>query len=165
MDNSLVGTNTQQTFLSYLNFNPGIRINYPAGWRKQEQSSGVGFVVAFISPREDLSDQFCENLNIFVESLPPQVTLEDYVQGCLQGMGQSPFQYLENVRTTLAGHPAYRLVYTGPLQLPVPLSGKYLQYLLVANSRGYVVTYTAELQQFDKFLPIIQQMSDSLEIK
>jgi len=157
---------SQQSFLPYLNFNQGIRINYPTGWTYREQSAPAGFAVGFISPREDLADQFCENLNIFIEPLPPGVTVDQYAQGCIQGMSQLPVQFLENARATVAGRPAYRMVYTGPLQFPgITLSAKYLQYLTVANSKGHVVTYTAEMKKFDKFLPRIQQMCDSLEIR
>lgn len=162
---ALAGASSQQPFLSYLNFNQGIRISYPPDWRKLDQSSPAGFIAVFGSPQEDISDRFSENLNIFIESIPPGLTLEQYAQGCMQGMSQQPIQFLENAQTTLAGRPAYRFVFIGPLQAPVPMSGKFLQHLIVANSKGYVVTYTAELQKYDKFLPVIQQMLNSLEIK
>ena len=163
---SLSGPINQPSFLQYLNFKQGIRISYPSGWTHREQIAPVGFAVIFNSPAEDLSDQFSENLNIFVEAMPPAVTVDQYAQGCLQGMGQMPIQFIENTRATLAGRPAYRWVYTGALQFPgITLSGKSMQYVTVANSKGYVVTYTAELKKFDKFLPLIQQMCDSLEIK
>jgi eukaryotic-like serine/threonine-protein kinase len=156
---------SQPPFLPYMNFSQGIRINYPPGWTHREQVAPVGFAVIFNSPAEDLADQFSENLSIFIEPLPPGVTAEQYTQACLQGMAQLPIQYLENTRSTLAGRPAYRLVYTGPLQFPgVTLSGKYMQYLTVAGSKGCVVTYTAELKKFDKFLPLIVEMCNSLEI-
>lgn len=157
---------SQQSFLPYLNFNQGIRINYPAGWTSQEQTAPAGFAVGFVSPPEDLNDQFMENLNIFIESLPSGMTADQYAQGCMQGLGQSPVQFLENGPATLAGRPAYRWIFTGALQFPgITLSGKSMQYVTAANSKGYVVTYTAEMKKFDKFLPVIQQMIDSLEIK
>ena len=165
MNDMPVGGISQQPFLSYLNFSQGIRVAYPAGWMKQDQTSPQGFIVFFASPQEDLSDRFSENVNIFVESIPPGMTLEQYAQGCLQGMAQQPIQFLEQVPTTIAGRKAYRFVFTGPLQAPVPMSGKYCQHLLVANSKGYVVTYTAELHKYDKFLPVIEHMLNSLEIK
>jgi hypothetical protein len=80
----------------------------------------------------------------------------------MQGPNQT---FLEKGPSTLAGRPAYRHVYTGPLPTPVPRSGKVMQYMVVTNSKAYVVTYTAELQKYDKFLPAMQQMVDSLEIK
>jgi eukaryotic-like serine/threonine-protein kinase len=165
MADTATGKSAQQPFLIYLNFDRGIKIAYPAGWTKQEQGVPAMFFVGFASPQEDPSDVFSENLNIVIEPLPPGMTLAQYVQGCLQGMSQSPFQYLEKGPATVSGRPAYRHVYTGPLPAPVPLSGKVMQYFIVANSKGYVITYTAELQKFDRFLPVIQQMADSLEIK
>ena len=152
-------------FLPYMNFKQGIRINYPPGWMHREQVAPVGFAVIFNSPQEEFADQFSENLNIFIESLPAGATVDQYAQACLNGMAQLPIQYLENARATIAGREAYRLVYTGPLALPgFTLSGKFLQYITVANSKGYVVTYTAEIKKFDKFLPLIVEMCNSLEI-
>lgn len=155
----------EQSFLNYLNLNRGIRLSYPASWEKREQNAAAGFAVGFLSPQEDPSDQFRENLTVVIEPIPPGTTLEQYVQGCLKGMSQYPFQFLEHAPSMVSGRQAYRHIYTGPLQTPVPLSGKWMQYVTVANSSGYVTTYTAELKKFDKFLPVIQSMIDSLEIK
>jgi len=162
MADTATGKGSQQPYLIYLNLDRGIKIAYPAGWTKQEQSMQNVFFVAFASPREDPSDVFLENLNVVVEALLPGTTLEQYIQNSMQGPNQT---FLEKGPATLAGRPAYRHVYTGPLPTPVPRSGKVMQWVVVANSKGYVVTYTAELQKYDKFLPVIQHMADSLEIK
>jgi eukaryotic-like serine/threonine-protein kinase len=162
MADTATGKGSQQPYLIYLNLDRGIKIAYPAGWTKQEQSIQNVFFVAFASPREDPSDVFLENLNVVVEALLPGTTLEQYIQNAMQGPNQT---FLEKGPATLAGRPAYCHVYTGPLPTPVPRSGKVMQWVVVANSKGYVVTYTAELQKYDKFLPVIQHMADSLEIK
>lgn len=120
-------------------------------------------MVIFLSPPEDAFDQFLENLNIVIEPLPPQMTLQEYVKICVQQMSQTPLQLQENGPATIAQREAYRCVYTGPL--PNQTAGEWMQYLIVANSKGYVVTYTAQLEKFDKFLPLIEQMVSSLEIQ
>jgi serine/threonine-protein kinase len=153
------------TFLSWTNFERGIRINYPAGWTYQEQSAAAGWMVGFLSPPEDENDRFSENVNLYVEPLPAGLGTEMYVQGCLQAMKQAPFRFLESAWCRVAGRRAYRHVYEGPLNTPIPLSGRYLQYFLVEHAQGYVVTYTAELQKFDRYLAAAEQMIASLEIR
>lgn len=154
-------------FLPYMNFEQGIRMNYPADWMKGEQPSPAGFVVFFASPPEGPGDLFRENVNLVVERTPVPMSTEQYARACLQGMAQSPIQFLEQGPVTLGGRSAYRMVYTGPIQGAnmMPLSGKFLQFLLAANSKGYVLTYTAEMQKYAKFLPLAEQIVHSFQIK
>jgi hypothetical protein len=157
----------QPPFISYMNFEQGIRMSYPADWINGEQPSPAGFVVFFASPQEGPGDLFRENVNLLIERTPVPMNTDQYTQACLQGMAQSPVRFLEQGPVTLDGRPAYRMVYTGPIQGAnmTTLSGKYLQFLLAANSKGYVLTYTAEMQKYDKFLPLVEQIVHSLQIK
>jgi len=159
------GPQSQAAFLPYMNFNQGIRINYPADWRQMEQEAPAGFVVSFFSPPESLTDRFSENINVVLEPLELDMTAYDYAQACLRGISNGPIQFVENSEATVAGRQGYRWVYTGPLAIPgYDISAKSMQCLTVSGRKGIVVTYTAEIDKYDKFLPIIQQMCDSLEI-
>jgi eukaryotic-like serine/threonine-protein kinase len=169
MDDAAIQVPGQQPFLSYLNLNLGLCVTYPAHWLKQEGPIATGFAVVFNSPAEGPSDRFSENVNVFAEPLPPSVTLDQYYQGCAQGANQQAVKFLERGPATISGRPAYRHVYTGaaPAFLPVPaaLSLQCLQYFIVSNSKGYVVTYTAESQKYNKFLPTVEQMLSTLQVK
>jgi serine/threonine-protein kinase len=160
-----VGTQVApRQFLNYLNFNQGLVLSYPANWTKQEQTDGTRFVVAFISPPESPTDSFKENLNIFVEPLPAPVTLEDYVQYTLQGYQQSPCQVMETGSTRVADLAAYKIIVQGPIPY-AGLQGKLLQVVTAKNRKAYAVTYTAESAKYDLFMPTIQRMLESLQIK
>ena len=169
MDNAAIQDSVQQPFLSYLNLNLGLCITYPASWLKQEGPIATGFAVVFNSPAENASDRFSENVNIFAEPLPPSVTLDQYYQDCVQGANAQSIKFLERGQATISGHPAYRHVYTGaaPPLLPMPAtpSLQCLQYFIVSNGKGYVVTYTAEAQKYSKFLPTVEQMLNTLQVK
>jgi hypothetical protein len=151
-------------FLPYVNLGQGIRIDYPAKWRHTEQNSPAGFMVGFISPQEDPSDTFCENINLYIQPIPPGMSLEQYVKANLDGMRQAPFVYQQNQKTSIAGFDAYRLIYTGPLS-GMGLSGKYMQFLFLSGTKGYVLTYTAQMGHFDTFLPTVEQMISTLAIR
>ena len=159
---------TAPPFLPYLNLQQGIHIDYPANWVKQEQNAPAGFILLFCSPRADYRDEFSENLNLVIEPLAPGISLDQYFRGTMAGFAQTPLRFIEEgAPATLGGYPAYRVMMTGPLQtaMGAPLSGKYLQLITVYNSRGYVLTYTAEMQKYDAYLPLVEHMIGSFEIR
>ena len=165
---SSFGTSFSQpeSFLVYANFSQGIKISYPATWRVQEKTDPAGFFVAFVSPAEDPADPFFENLGVVIVNLPQQVTLDAYVEFSLAQLQQFPLQLLESTRSTLGDMPAQRVLCAGPLPLPMgPFQGKYLGYWAVRGTKSVVATFTAQANKYEKFLPTIEQMVGSLEIR
>jgi hypothetical protein len=164
MDNAAIQDPSQQLFLSYLNLKRGICITYPSNWIKEEGPIATGFQVLFRSPLSG-------SVNVFVEPLSASATVEQYYQGCLIGESQQGVRptILEQGQAAISGQPALRRFYTGtaPSFLAVPATFKplYLQYFIVSGSKGYVVTYTATAQEYDKFLPTVQQMIGTLQVK
>lgn len=149
----------------YANFVHGLRLQYPAGWTVQEKEEGSNYVVAFVSPMESVSDPFRENLNVWIQQLPPDVSLDQYMQMTLQQFQQACMQPPQMTKTQIAGWPAYELVFTTPPPPGVSYAGRCLQYALVQNGKSYVISYTALLSTFDRYLPAIQAMVGSLQIK
>jgi len=151
--------------LVYMNLAQGIRLRYPADWEKREDTAPAGFLVAFLSPQESPTDMFRENLNLIIEKPPVEVTLEQVVAFNMQNIPQHiPVTNMTVTEPTkLAGIPAYQVSYCGPLQNG--LAGKWWQLYAVKNNKVYTVTYTAEAAKFDLFLPAMQEIIASLEIK
>jgi serine/threonine-protein kinase len=152
--------------LNYLNLQWGIKLRYPAGWEKQEQSGPTASMVMFLSPPEGPADQFRENLNVIVERLPVPVRLEEVAANNFRMIReQMPVTDIEEPSPTrLAGLPAYQISYAGPLPLG-GLAGKWLQVYAVKNSSVYTVTYTAQASRYGSFLGVMQEIIASLEIK
>lgn len=57
-------------FTSYDNSMIGIRTQYPSAWQNAEHNLGAILSIEFISPLQDDSDVFGDNINIAVEKLP-----------------------------------------------------------------------------------------------
>jgi hypothetical protein len=148
-----------------MNLTQGIRLRYPAGWEKREDSSAAGFIVLFGSPQESPTDHFRENLTLIVEQPPLAVTLEQVVSFNTQNIPQQiPITSMTATQPTkLAGMLAYEVTYSGLLQNG--LAGKWWQLYAVKNNKVYTVTYTAEAEKFEVFLPAMQDIIASLEIK
>ena len=69
---------------------------------------------------------------------------------------------LESSSSTLAGLPAHEITYTSNLQ-GLNLTKSQI-FTIVNNNIAYVVTFGAEESQFNKYLPAIKKMIDSIRI-
>lgn len=149
----------------YTNFVHGIRLEYPAAWKVEEKDEQGSYIVVFLSPREGEADLFLENLNIWIQQLPPNVSLDQYMQVTLQQFQQAHMQPPQTAKAQISGMPAYELVFTAPPAPGATSAGKCLQYALVLNGKSYVITYTALLETFDRYLPAIRAMVASLQLR
>lgn len=127
----------------------GYAIDFPSRWQTREQVMGTS--VISLSPLESKKDTFAENVNVVVEELGAGATLDAYTETSVKVLEQylNAPKLIENKRVTLGGLPAQRLVYEHT-QGQFKLRG--LAYLVVAGSKGYVLTCTAEKAQFAKYL-------------
>jgi serine/threonine-protein kinase len=165
MSSPITGAAKHDPFLVYANFSKRIKLNYPADWKTQEREDTTAFLVVFVSAAEGPSDPFLENLSVIIEDLPQIVTLDAYVEFNLAQMRQFPIQLLESARSTLGGIMAQRVLFSGPLPLPMgPFQGKYLSYSALRGKRSYTATFTAQANKYEKFLPTVERMISSIEI-
>ncbi|MGD8397362.1 MAG: hypothetical protein PVG11_00760 [Anaerolineae bacterium] len=137
-------------------------IKVPAGWQVVEREANN--TILFVSPAPADSTAFRENVGVTIQDLGTDLlTLEDYTGGFLS---QAPdlvdnYHLIDSEGTTLADQPAYRVLYTGE-QMGLPL--QWLQVWMLKDGRAYIVTYTAEPDQFDEALNIAAYMISSLEV-
>lgn len=140
----------------------GYAIDFPSRWQTREQVMGTS--VIGLSPLESKKDTFAENVNVVVEELGPDATLDAYTATSVKVLKQflNAPKLVENKRVTLGGHPAQRLVYEhtqGQYKLRV------LVYLVVADAKGYVVTCTAETTQFSKYLGQFEKICRTFKVQ
>jgi S1-C subfamily serine protease len=165
---------TTSDILTYQNSAYGIRIQYPANWTKDEQdfdpNDGVTDIVVFSSPLENRLDRYSENLGISMERLSNQdMTLEEYVTSLITDYNETltDFNLIEsNTSTTLGGgdnnRPAYRLLYTDKED---DANYKTMEIGTIIGDRVYFINYVAEQEKYSNYLPNIQMMINSLQIK
>ncbi|TVY01331.1 DcrB-related protein [Cohnella terricola] len=138
----------------------GSTIAYPEDWTVQENIPGV--IAVFLSPRENDSDMFQENVNFVIQDLGGQeVTLEQYVELNKQQLGVVLADFKVEGEETGAledGTPAYNIVYTGK-QGESTL--KWQQAYTIMDGKAIVITYTAEPASFDKYLDQASEIIDS----
>lgn len=145
-------------YLTHTNKAFGYKIKYPENWLKKEEDK----TVFFISPRENSSDIFAENLNIcvnYLNNLP--ITLEQYVSIVLENAKNfyiTDFKVIESSETNLAGIPVKRIIATGK-RGEVRL--KFLCIYAIKDNKAFEITFTALLDTYPKYFNTAQEIIDS----
>jgi eukaryotic-like serine/threonine-protein kinase len=140
----------------------GIKIIYPLNWTKMEQISGT--VVAFLSPAENPSDIFQENIIIFIEDITDEsILLDEYTRQSIADLKQrfTDSQIVESTKTILSGYPADKIVFTGVYKKH---RMQWMTTYTTINKKLYIITYTAEDSKFYSYEKIADKMIDSFKI-
>ncbi|CAN5295149.1 hypothetical protein BH18THE2_BH18THE2_40300 [soil metagenome] len=158
LDNVTSINQTGNNFLTYSNSTYGIKIGYPQNWNVSEYPT-FDYGIAYIFPDSENET----TLDLSTERLPFQETsLDDYLDSRLDFSAPLNLSESNTNTTTLAGRPAYKLVY-----YEVPFSNdsrKVMELGTIINGRVYEARYSTSPDRFLQNLPIIQRMLDTLEI-
>lgn len=147
---------TPDNFLTYENFDYGVKIEYPSDWDKKETED---LIIAFVSPKTD-SDNFQENLGLTMNDLAGQgLTLQKYNEKAIGQLKQTfpDIKIIESSSTVLSNNPAYKVVFTAS-------NLKLMQAWTIKNDIAYIWSYAATENTFSDYLNTIQKMLDSFEI-
>jgi hypothetical protein len=151
---------------------PEMSLLYPVNWNAVKgtfQSEGMNSIITFRSPPQNDTDNSFGILNIAIHDLgPANITTERYASGqslFLEG-SITDFQLIDYNMTTLAGRPAYQIVYMG-------LEGLYLTKTMKLwvmdqfsfGSTAYTITYRAKLEDYPIYLASAKDMINSLVIQ
>jgi hypothetical protein len=144
----------------------GLRIAYPKGWIANDLGNGT---VRFSTPlRTDLM-----RFTVNVVNIPPSLqnmTLDNIVELNLNSLKQqlSNFSLVETNTTTLSpeNQTAQKIVYTNTNKNPnFPLGFKTMQIFAIKDGQIVTLSYVSEQSQYQRFLPIIERMLDSITFK
>jgi hypothetical protein len=171
-NDTIIHANNNNTVLNtYENPGFGITIQYPSTWSGTQlredpfAPTNTSIVAIFEAPVENQSDSYRENLILGVQGpIPGDITVEEYTDNSLnefRNMSER-VRILESSSSILAGLPAHEIIYTSSLQ-GMNLT-KSQVFTIVNNNIAYVVSFGAEESQFNKYLPTMKKMIDSLRI-
>ena len=160
------GTNRNSNFRTFENIAFGLRMLYPSGWSVTEVKSTLSpnAVAFFKAPVEGPSDVYQENVIINMKGpSPDDLTLRDYTENSLNTFRNMPnIRLLQSFPNTLAGLPAHMVVYSENSE-GIDIQ-KMQIWTIVDNDTAYVVTFGAEQTQFSRYLPVVEQMINSIQI-
>ena len=154
-----------------------ISMQLPSNWtiNESERNSNhqVTYVATFLSPLEDSSDLFYENLLIGIHNLNyNNANLREFLHQITNSLiaGWKNLKIIDsNTNSMLAGNPAYKLVATytqtqGNENEYDDIDVKMMEIGTIIGDKVYDVHYSAEPEKFDSYLPAIQKMVNSLII-
>jgi hypothetical protein len=148
-------------FETYTDAEYGFTIAYPTDWEKQE--GALGSSVLILSPTEEPSDDFRENVNVLVQTVPDKMSLGEYTRLSLDEAPKliTGFDLLDDGPAMLSDAPAHQVHYRGE-QGAFRLEWK--QMYALSNGRAFVLTYTAERDQYESGLPTAEAMFASFRL-
>ena len=148
-------------FLSYENKEHGIKILYPYNWEIAENF--MGSIVIFRSPKENVFDDFQENVNIVVKKLEKNESLDELTKEAIEDIKANipNAKFLLSKDVVINNEVWHKVVYTGKF---LGLKLKWLQLWKIEGGKAYMITYTAKENNFYDYLPIVDKMINSFEI-
>jgi len=157
----------QQTtnLLTYENSSYGIKIQYPSNWEKQENGTKQGSetdAVSFLPPTINSN----ASLDISIDDISDEkgITLAQYANNSIGDLKQSlkDFKLISsNTNSVLAGLSAYKSIYT---HADENTTFKDLEVGTIKGDKVYILAYEAGLNEYDKYLPTIQQLTNTFQI-
>ena len=129
--------------------------------RQVEPIAQPGSPVKFVAIGPDVQDDFATNANVYVEETPAGLTPDQYfdanVERVSEAVGAS-----EQERVSLPAGEALRLSYEQELGSGRRLA--VLQYLLLENETGYVITYTTLPDRAAEYAEIFEASARSFAL-
>jgi hypothetical protein len=141
-------------------------MQYPPDWIAST-SGLLDYIdlIAFYSPLQNLSNSFPARLTISVITYSQNISLPEYTDFVSTILNQSEqLDIRSSSEVTVAGNPGYRVVLAGqPFQNSTLLLHQMNTWTTIGN-RVYILTYEGEESIFNRHLPEMSQMLESLVI-
>ena len=139
------------------------KIEYPDNW-ELNRSGLMGTKFILFSKLSKSTDKFRENINLIIQDLTgSNITLDKYVEISENQIRTlvTNGKIIESKRVSDNEFEYHKMVYTGK-QGAFDL--KFIQYFWVLDNKAYVLTFTAEITEFDNFVQIGERIMNSFKI-
>ena len=146
--------------------NEDVRVDYPQTWERTYNSNFLSNTVSFTSPKENDRDKFQERVTVAVQNSSRPLSLTEYTkQAVMQIENLSNFILVPPQPTRLARTMGKSVVYQGIYQEEDDeMQVKHYEVWTVNYQKIYTIVYTAQPDEFDKFMPAVEKIIESLEI-
>jgi hypothetical protein len=150
-------------FLTYENPTLGLRMQYPSDWQAREEEDGS---IKFLSPPDRSSDTFQEDLTLIVLPLEPNVDPAEFANLMVNEQSQmvQDLRIVKSNPVDFKGDEAYMLIYT---YFEPRIRETITSLNVIANNLDfnyfYLIQFYGESTQYDRYLPIVENMLTSLE--
>ncbi len=139
-------------------------IQYPLDWEVNDTGL-MGSKLFLLSPLSSPNDAFRENINVIVEDIRAyNLDLDGYIKASEQQLMQimPDAKFILSERMSTQNPPFHKIVYTGS-QSNFEL--KFLQYIWAIDGTATILTFTAEVDQFDSFIETAEEVLNSFRFE
>ena len=153
----------QEQFLTYEDITTGISIQFPSNW---EKSVNLDNFVTFRAPPETDTRVYPAALGLKIQELASKsLLLQEVTKVQISELRKSNpnLEFSESTSTTLAGIPAYRVVFTATDNNQV--ERKAMQIWTIIDNKAILITYKAQPDKYSTYLPTIERMISSFQAK
>ena len=153
----------QEQFLTYEDITTGISIQFPSSW---EKSVNLDNFITFRAPPETDTRIYPAALGLKIQELTSKsVVLQEVTKVQISELKKSNpnLEFSESTSTTLAGKPAYRVVFTATDNNQV--ERKAMQIWTIIDNKAILITYKAQPDKYSTYLPTIERMIGSFQAK
>ncbi len=126
-------------------------IGYPGDWTFNDKAENAIFQLT--SPAENSDDKFRQNLNLQIEQLKPNTSIEDYVKTNMDAVKELVKGYKEvsSMYFNRNGVKSYQIIYKGRYgNMTEDIQIKQL-FTISSSGKGYVLTYVSKEGERDAF--------------
>jgi hypothetical protein len=143
----------------------GIRTQYPDGWEIIIQSTSPSSIsLRFSSPQENDTDVFRENVVFEINTISNNTALSNFTTATLisylEAYPDLEFNELSSTNLTSTAIPAYKLAASRTQD-----GLDFMQIFAIKEDKVYTILYSAERTRYSTFLPIVEEMIDSFEVR
>ena len=139
-------------------------IQYPDNWElNTEKSMGTSFII--FSEQTSSEDKFRENINLIIQNLEGyNLNLDDYVAISEEQISKmvTNGKIIDSKRSNKNNTEFQKVIFTGKQGL---FQLKFVQYYFVKDEKAYVLTFTCEEIQYEKYSLISDQILESFLFK
>ncbi len=139
------------------------KLQYPASWTL-DTSKSIGPAIFFFSPLENAEDKFRENVNVLIQDLRGEdINLSRYKEITDKQVNDlaTDGEILESSISRKNGQEFYRITY-------VMSQGKFrvkiTSVCLIQNEKAYLSTFTAEVDKYDAYKKMAEQILASFKV-
>ena len=135
-------------------------IEYPTTW-ELNQSGQMGMSFILLSPLKLQGDQFRENVNLVIQDLSGyDMDLTDFIN-----LSENQIKSMITEATFLTSERKgdfHEISYTGTMDI---YKLQFFQRCWLIDRKAYILTFTAEQEQYDNYHAIAQQIFASFKVK
>lgn len=137
-------------------------INYPESWILQD-NVGNGIEFFLLTKKTDAKDSFSENLNLIIQNIESlNLDLDKYVGITENQFKDNKAKVLINKRNKNKFNDFHVFVFEANVN---GNDLKFMQYIFIENNKAYVLTFSATLANFDRYIAEMQKAMNSFTLK